>query len=333
MTEPTSRALTVRTRDLMNCRNRSHVQISRASLELDILNAEGGVVLKLSAEKIVGRHCGVLGATGGGKSWTIATLLNQIKAVGGRVILFDPTGEFADVPSISRHYTFNQAEGGAAIVHFPYQSMTEDDLFALFRPSGQSQGPKLRDAIRSPKLIAAVGGKPVAGVAVENGLVVKRQKRRATYVAALDAHKQQINNSHRAFDVFKPPDQLQNECVWSSDNRNDPANWGDTDNLQLGYCETLVARIRMLTHAPELACLFRTDGTSLVKVLTDFFVNETDDLIRISFRNVRFEHHTREILVNIIGRFLLESARKDTFRNKPMIAILDPSVPRTDGWR
>ena len=30
--------------------------------------------------------------------------------------------------------------------------MTVDDLFALFRPSGQTQGPKLREAIASLKL-------------------------------------------------------------------------------------------------------------------------------------------------------------------------------------
>jgi hypothetical protein len=96
-----------------------------------------------------GRHCGVLGATGGGKSWTIATLLHRIKAAGGRAVLFDPTGEFGDIPAISKHYTFNHAEGTAQVVYFPYQSMTENDLITLVRPSGQSQGPRLRDAIKS----------------------------------------------------------------------------------------------------------------------------------------------------------------------------------------
>lgn len=60
------------------------------ALEIGTLDAGGGVVIKLSPEKVFGRHCGILGATGGGKSWTIATLLQQIKAVGGRAILFDP---------------------------------------------------------------------------------------------------------------------------------------------------------------------------------------------------------------------------------------------------
>ena len=73
-------------------------------------------------------------------------------------MLFDPTGEFAGLPSISRSYAFDVDEAGTTQVHFPYRKSTEDDMFALFRPSGQSQGPKLREAIRSLKLVAAVGG-------------------------------------------------------------------------------------------------------------------------------------------------------------------------------
>jgi uncharacterized protein len=93
---------------------------------------------------------------------------------------------------ISKHYTFNHAEGTAQIVYFPYQSMTEDDLFSLIRPSGQSQGPKLRDAIKSLKLVhVAPGG--ISGVTITpNRLIDKRQKPRAPFFAALDQHKEQI---------------------------------------------------------------------------------------------------------------------------------------------
>ncbi len=46
-------------------------------------------------------------------------------------------------------------------------------------------------------------------------------------------------------------------------------------------------------------------------------------LFEFSFKNVRFEHNTREILMNVIGRFLLNLARADAFRDKPVIAVLD----------
>ena len=89
------------------------------TLDLGTLDTDGGAVIRLSADKVFGRHCGILGATGGGKSWTIASLLDQIKAANGKAVLFDPTGEFADLPCIAKHYTFNEAEERAQIVHFP----------------------------------------------------------------------------------------------------------------------------------------------------------------------------------------------------------------------
>ena len=296
------------------------------ALELGTLNVEGGVLLKLSAEKIFGRHCGVLGATGGGKSWTIATLLRQIKASGGRALLFDPTGEFADIPEISKHYTFNESEGSAGIVHFPYRSMTEDDLFALFRPSGQSQGPKLRDAIRSLKLVDAANGVAVAGVSITpQGLVHKQfQTRRPFYQAVSNTYGVRVNSPLCAFEIENLPQQIFYECVYATDNRNSrPLNWGDVDGNTVGYCETLASRIRTMIHSAELACLFQKQGTSLVQVLDIFFATDDDDIVRISFKNVRFEHHTREILLNIIGRYLLDRARQGVFRDRPLIAMLD----------
>jgi uncharacterized protein len=293
------------------------------ALELGTLDAGGGVTIKLSAEKLFGRHCGVLGATGGGKSWTIATLLQQIKIAGGRAILFDPTGEFADTPAISKNYTFNQAEGSAQVVYFPYQSMSENDLITLVRPSGQSQGPKLRDAIKSLKLVSAAAGASVAGVSVTAaGLVEKSGKPRAPFFAAIDHHRQHVNTPLCTFNILNLADQIQNECVWSNSQQN-PGSWGGAENNSISYCESMISRLRTMVHSPELACVFGTTGASLANVLNDFCTKDDDDLIRISFKNVRFEHHTREILLNIIGRYLLDCARRDLFRDRPMIVFLD----------
>ena len=292
------------------------------TLELGTLDADGGIGISLSAEKVFGRHCGVLGATGGGKSWTIASLLDQIKASGGRAVLFDPTGEFAEVPTIDKHCTFNNAEGDAEIVYFPYQSMTEDDLFTLVRPSGQSQGPKLRDAIKSLKLLEAAGSAQIAGLTLVDGLIVKQNRPRAPFLTALDQHKLAIHSPFCKFNIFNLPDQIKNECVWST-GQQEPANWGGVENNSLSYCETLVSRIRTMIHSAELSCLFQQKGKSLVAQLEAFFGSEDADILRISFKNVRFEHNTREVLLNIIGRYLLDRARNGIFRDKPIIAFLD----------
>jgi uncharacterized protein len=294
----------------------------KLTLELGTLDAGTGVPLRLQPDKVFGRHCGIFGATGGGKSWTLATVLDQIKATSGKAILFDPTGEFAGLPAISKHYAFDANEAGATQVHFPYRQMTEDDLFALFRPSGQSQGPKLREAIKSLKLVKVLGGVSNAITLYQGRLVVKREKPRAPFFNELNNHKEALHRPLCDFVINDLAEQLQLECVYSTD-RNDHSIWGIVDPQSSSYCEGLMARIRTLTNSTELACLFGTAGTSLVDELEHFISTEDDDIIRVSFKNVRFEHNTREILMNVIGRFLLGRARSDAFREKPVIAILD----------
>lgn len=79
------------------------------------------VAIELPPEKLFGRHCGVFGATGGGKSWTIASLIERIKDGGGKAIVFDPTGEFCDTAGIDTVFAF-EAVANAQHVHLPRTS-------------------------------------------------------------------------------------------------------------------------------------------------------------------------------------------------------------------
>lgn len=299
----------------------STVAADELPIEVGRLDIADKVILKMSVEKLFGRHCGILGATGGGKSWTIAALIERIKEAGGKAIVIDPTGEFADLTSIDAHYAFDNDEPNTNRVHFPYREITEEDLFSLFRPSGQSQGPKLREAIRSLKLVEATAGVSPAGIVYRDGRVEKRNQLRAPFLAALEANEAIINSPRCLFDIRRLPDQIIEECVWSTAQR-DPARWGDADN-SLAYCETLIARCRVLISSAELKCLFGTEGQSLVDALRAFFDADDLDVIRVSFRNVRFEHNTREILLNIVGRYLLAVARTGKFRDAPVVVFLD----------
>jgi uncharacterized protein len=251
-----------------------------------------GVPLRLQPEKLFGRHCGIFGATGGGKSWTLATVLGQIKACKGKAILFDPTCEFADLPEVDHHYAFDGNELGTTLIHFPYRQMTEDDLFALFRPFGQIQGPKLREAVRSLKLVTIVGGQSQTLPIYQGRVLTKRGQGRPAFFSELNLRKVDLHNPLCNFKIEDLGDQLQAECVHTTD-FNNTTNWGGVDQQALGYCEGLIARIRTLIHSSELACLFATDGPSLATKLKGFFESETDDILRISFKNVRFEQ-TRE---------------------------------------
>lgn len=290
------------------------------TLSIGRIDAADGVDVCLPPDKLFGRHCGVFGATGGGKSWTVATLVEQLKLAGGKAVVLDPTGEFADMACVDSVYTFAEPEGDQVLAHFPYQHMTEDDVFSLFRPSGQSQGPKLREAIRSLKLVTALGGNVPQGVTIHDGLIVKVAKPRAPFQNAVRANAVQLHAAGCAFDIQRLAEQIKQECVQAI---GQPNYYGNIDNSTLAYCETLIARINTLIASQELQCVFGEEGVSLVDHLRAFFADENRDVAVVSFKEVRFEHSTREILLNVIGRFLLAEARQGTFRTAPMVVFLD----------
>ena len=189
-----------------------------------------------------------------------ATILDQIKANGGKCVLFDPTGEFAGLPSIAKHYAFNEGEEGTERVHFPYTQTTEEDLFALFRPSGQSQGPKLREAIRSLKLVRACRGQAPDGVRfTARGTVEKSYQPREPFYNAIDFHRDSINSPLCNFRIEGLAEQVIAECVWSSGQGASADSWGGPDN-SVAHCETLVARIT--SSPPAVSALHPTPPES-----------------------------------------------------------------------
>ncbi len=290
------------------------------TLSIGRIDTADGVDVCLPPDRLFGRHCGVFGATGGGKSWTVATLVEQIKSAGGKAIVLDPTGEFSGMACVDTVFTFDAAQGHQEQVHFPYRHMTEDDLFSLFRPSGQSQGPKLREAIRSLKLVSAMQAGPPEGVVVQEGVIMKRGQSRAAFFNAVRQHAAALQAPGCEFDIERLADQVRAECVFLT---GDMGRFGNADQGSIAFCETLVARINTLTASHELRCVFGREGLSLVEAIRAFVADDARDVAVVSFRDVRFEHGTREILLNVIGRFLLTEARSGTFRTAPLVVFLD----------
>jgi hypothetical protein len=293
---------------------------SSLKVELGKLDVSGGVNVEFTPERLFGRHCGIFGATGGGKSYTLASLLHQIKQLGGQAIIFDPTGEFSTVSAVDTHCGLHKNETGEALVHFPYRKAVEDDLMKLFNPSPQTQAPKLREAMKSLKLIDGVT--TLAGVTISEGTVTKNKKPRQAFYDAVKAHHAKVHAESCEFDIQKLPQQVVQECVYQMDKFGNQANFGDEDGNSKGYCEQLVARISGIINSNQLSCLFSTNGTSILETINSF-LNSTQGVLRVSFKNVPFEYSTREVVMNILGRFLLNQARLGTFKSKPLIVILD----------
>src|SRR5690606_1449414 len=102
--------------------------------------------ITVTPEKLFGRHLGILGSTGGGKSFTTARILEECLKKNSRVILLDPTGEYRgfnseDVFHIHLGNPTYPLEKSLAC-KLPPESFVETDFLALFEPSGKVQGPK-----------------------------------------------------------------------------------------------------------------------------------------------------------------------------------------------
>lgn len=68
-------------------------------MRLGLAEGHDNVEIKVPSDKksVLGRHMGVLGTTGGGKSTTVTTFINECQKAGVAVVLFDTEGEYTTV--------------------------------------------------------------------------------------------------------------------------------------------------------------------------------------------------------------------------------------------
>ena len=312
----------------------AHPLLVKHAVESDLMGEDGKVQIavfphaqntsvSIKPESIFGRHCAVLGSTGGGKSWTLAKLIEEVVRLDGKAILFDATGEFRSQDGPVTHvYLGGQketAEDTRTFASFPYQYLTETDLFVLFRPSAGAQAPKLREALRSLKvahLDAAVA---------QDGLVKKANRPRGSFEAVMTANEATLQSLTADFDISKLAQQIAEECVFPTGQGAQAAtHWGGVTGNDLAYCTSLISRIEAEVASDAMACVFKPAGlVSLPRVIQDFLNDKKKNVLRVCLEQLPFEHNTRELVTNAIGRFLLRRARKGAFRECPLVVMLD----------
>jgi hypothetical protein len=292
-------------------------------LDLATLPSAHDTTVNITPERLFGRHCAVLGATGGGKSWTLGRLIEQVCRHNAKAVLFDATGEFHTIDDgvVHLHVGAGSAQPESSVeIAVPYTDLTEADLFALFKPSGQTQAPKLRAAMKSLKLAKLVGG-PLS----TDGVIAKAGKLKAPYEQAYEQHAIAIESAIADFDVTKLPKQIIEECVFlSPQGPPDYKKWGGVSESEKSYCVTLLTRIEDMLQAPELACVFQPGGKQSLNNALDAFLARPDrQVLRISLKYLPFAHNAREIVANAAGRHLLALARSGGFRGRPLLVFLD----------
>jgi hypothetical protein len=300
---------------------------SPVTLSLGAIDMAHETPVSVKPERLFGRHCAILGATGGGKSWTTARIIEECLKFKSKLILIDATGEyrgFSGQHIVHCHLGSPVKKANDSISSsLPPTSFIESDFIALFEPAGKLQGPKLRAAIRSLRLAKL---KPQLA---PNGFIEKINKSKKDVEAAeCEAGiASQLDNPTQEFDVRQLVAQIEQECVYlegfgAVKGQKDSTKWGGEDG-NFSYCVSLVARIQAILFTPAFSCVFQTDNTKpLIQAISDF-LNGDKRLLRICLSGVSYEYNAREIIANVIGRHLLEEARKGKYNQRPVVTLVD----------
>lgn len=305
-------------------------------LELATLPQDDDYSVKISANSLFGRHCAVVGTTGGGKSYTVAKLIEAMlaKDMPIKILLLDPTGEYERISGNKQCKTITFGDGGSAFLH--HKDLTESDLFALFRPSGQVQMPILQNAIKSLKLAKILEEKKASNASFEyphyyqSGNIRKAGKK-DNYETLLIENAPVINSENADFDIEKLPQQIQYECVYSDAWGGDITAWGGEDKNAATNSSSLLIRVKSRLSSADFSLAFgltseaRKDRESFEKSFCDFY-DSSKKVLRINISKIGFEENLREILVNSLGRYFLNRFQHNfnaDFRDKPVIFIID----------
>lgn len=299
---------------------------SKVLLRLGSIDVALESAVSIRPEKLFGRHCAILGATGGGKSWTTARIIEECIKYKTKIILLDATGEYRGFSGahVAHYHLGNPVEKAinSQPRSLPPTCFVESDFIALFEPAGKVQGPKLRAAMRSLRLAH------LAPSVATNGIIKKIDQSKVAVIAAEQQAgvSAKLDDPRQGFDVSKLIAQIEQECVYPDGfgvarGAKDTTKWGG-DSGEVSYCLSLMSRISAVLTAPSFECVFKSTDPALTAVIADFVSNDKR-LLRVCLSGVAYEFKAREITANVIGRHLLNLARNGAFKNSPVVVIVD----------
>lgn len=322
-------------------------------LDIAVLPQDQGYPVKISANALFGRHCAIVGTTGGGKSYTIAKLIEEmLKRDGAKIILLDATGEFRDLGDDSNTKGVKIGRNGDC--YLSYTNLTESDLFALFRPSGQIQVPTLQKAIKSLKLARALerqgkqaelnGTTYVFPDFYENGMIFKAGKLKHEFNEKYAENIESVESDNVDFEIGKLATQITNECIYENGYNNNASVFGGEHSSQKEHSSSLIMRINARIAKSSFSESFglsdqakkyeiisscgvggKKAKLSFEKVFFDFYSSPDKKLLKVDIGRLDFEENLREIVTNSIGRYFLEYSQREKmeFRDNPVILFLD----------
>lgn len=109
--------------------------IDKSSITVGNISVSESLEAKLDLNKLVSRHCAILGSTGSGKSNTVSILLEAIAKKGftsSRILVIDPHGEYNEtLRDESKVYKIN-SDGEQEELYIPFWALPFDELIGIF---------------------------------------------------------------------------------------------------------------------------------------------------------------------------------------------------------
>lgn len=258
----------------------------------------------VSLDSLFGRHCAVVGTTGGGKSWTVAKLIEQVvQYTNNKVILIDATGEYAGINA--QHCIMGND------AYFSFKELTNSEFCFLFREHSPNTSNALCEAINTLKLIHLNQ--------MDDGI---KNGKNVTEINKIISDNI-CNLSGCEFDIKQLPIQIKNECV-----KQGSKGIYEEDNFKLGYCSHLISRVNIFLQNPTIQNVLGIDDSSqyhneINEEIRNYVTNSRFQILRIGFEKLSYDLAIREIIVDFISSNLLKMSRDGKFKKTPIILFID----------
>lgn len=292
-------------------------------LNIGYLNSDDHTEVTVSQQSFFGRHCAIVGTTGGGKSWSLSKLIEEVRGNSTKCILLDPTGEYSNIHG--QHCVLAQNS------YFSYRKLTISDLFFLLKPSERAQAPKLLEAIKTLKTLEIARKKGGLEGYFSNGeeknYLVKEGKNKEEFVKFQRNNYEEIDSDELNFDIKYLAWQVQKECIIEADYR-DSKLWGKKSDIEAANCISLVTRTHAFVNDKNYKELLGINNSEnkeeLAETIVKFMMPDNHEtLLRIGFEEVGYDFNVREVIANALAKYLLGMARDKVFKEKPIIFFLD----------
>lgn len=267
------------------------------------------VECNISLDALFGRHCAVLGTTGGGKSWTMAKLMEQVQSKAhNKIILIDATGEYMGLLGIEHSIVGKDS-------YFPYSQLSNSDFCSLFREHSPNTSTILCEAINTLRLVGA----GILGSGVKVGQTVAN--------LSLQISKNLPACTNKDFDLQNLYEQVRNECVKEQGGKY------VEDVFKLGYSAHLLARINLFLNNETVKSALGMNNQaetnpqlrkhkSIMETIGSFCTGKSS-ILRIGFEDLSYDFAVREIIVDFIATQLLRKGRQNAFKEKPILLFID----------